>query len=158
MALKQRNEKISQTKVWFGELPVDSLYTVGIAGERFFRTLKEKGQFMGTKCERCGLVFVPGRIFCERCLEHLDNWVTVGPTGTVESWTVVYLGLDGKRLDQPELVGLIKLDGASTFLVHRLGGVKSEELCFGMRVVAVLKPKAKREGAITDILFFQPVQ
>ncbi|NPV13390.1 Zn-ribbon domain-containing OB-fold protein [candidate division WOR-3 bacterium] len=156
MALKQRNEQVSQTKVWFGELPVESLYTVGIAGERFYRTLQEKGQLTGTKCERCGIVFVPGRIFCERCLERLDNWVTVGPTGTLESWTVVYVGLDGKRLKQPVLVGLIKLDGASTCLVHYLGNVKPEEICFGMRVAPVLKPKAKREGAITDILYFQP--
>ncbi|MGQ9707543.1 MAG: Zn-ribbon domain-containing OB-fold protein [bacterium] len=156
MALKQRVEQVSQTKVWFGELPVDSLYTAGIAGEHFFRTLKDKGEFTGTKCSRCGVVYVPGRIFCERCLDRLDNWVKVGSTGTLESWTIVYIGLEGKRLDNFEVVGLIKLDGASTCLVHRLGKVKPDELCFGMRVAAVLKPKAKREGTINDILYFEP--
>ncbi len=158
MALKHRVEQVGQTKAWFGELPVESLYTVGIAGERFFRTLKEKGEFTGTRCDGCGIVYVPGRIFCERCLLDLTEWVKIGPRGTLESWTMVYVGLDGKRLKNPEMVGLIKLDGATTFLVHRLGNVKPAELCIGMRVTPLLKPKAKREGAITDILYFQPVK
>lgn len=156
MALKERVEQLSQTKVWYGELPVESLYTVGIAGEKFLKTLKEKGEFTGTRCDRCGAVYVPGRIFCERCLDRLDKWVKVSSTGTLQSWTVLYVGLDGKRLAQPEVIGLVKLDGASTVIVHRLGGVKLEELCFGMKVTAVFKPRTEREGAITDIRYFQP--
>lgn len=156
MALKERIGEVSKVKVWYGELPVESLYTAGIAGERFFRFLKEKGEITGTRCDGCGVVYVPGRIFCERCFNSLDKWVKVGPTGTLESWTVVYVGIDGKRLDQPILVGLIKLDGASTVLVQRLGQVKPEEVFIGMRLTPVIKPKSKREGAITDILYFQP--
>ncbi|MEO0070047.1 MAG: Zn-ribbon domain-containing OB-fold protein, partial [candidate division WOR-3 bacterium] len=119
MALKQRIEGVKQTKVWYGELPVESIYTAGIAGEKFFTALKEKGEITGTRCDRCGIVYVPGRIFCERCLEQLNKWVKVSPTGTLLSWTVLYVGLDGKRLAQPEVVGLVKLDGASTAIVPR---------------------------------------
>lgn len=157
MALKQRVEQFNQTKVWFGELPVESLYTAGIAGERFFRTLKERGEITGTKCKRCGIVYVPGRVFCERCFDALDEWVKVGHAGTLESWTVLYLGLDGKRLQQPEIIGMVKLDGASTVIVHRLSNVVPEKLHFGMRVTAVIEPEEKRKGAITDIRYFQPV-
>jgi uncharacterized OB-fold protein len=157
MALKERLERVNQVKVWYGELPVTSLYTAGVAGERFFRTLKEQGVFTGTRCEKCGMVYVPGRIFCERCLAKLDRWEKVGAEGTLESWTVLYQGLDGKPLKEPAMVGLIRLDGASTVLVHRLGDVKPGELQIGMRVKAVLKPKSQREGAITDIRFFAPV-
>ncbi|MGB9742006.1 MAG: Zn-ribbon domain-containing OB-fold protein [candidate division WOR-3 bacterium] len=157
MALKQRLEQESQVKVWYGELPVESLYTAGVAGERFFRTLKEQGVFTGTRCEQCGIIYVPGRIFCERCLAKLERWEKVGSEGRLESWTVLYQGLDGKPLREPELIGLVRLDRASTVLVHRLGNVKPEELRIGMRVKAVLKPKSQREGAITDIRFFAPV-
>ncbi len=157
MALKERVEQLTQTKAWYGELPVESLYTVGIAGERFFRTLKEKGEITGTRCDRCKIVYVPGRLFCERCFAQLDEWVTVSPQGKLESWTVVYVGLDGGRLTKPETVGLIKLEGASTVLVHRLGEVSSDALHIGMKVVAVLKPQPEREGAITDILYFKPL-
>ena len=29
---------------WRGEIPIESLYTAGIGGQRFFKALKEKGE------------------------------------------------------------------------------------------------------------------
>lgn len=156
MALKERVEKTEAIKVWFGELPVESLYTTGIAGERFFRKLKDDGQFIGTRCEHCGKVYVPGRIFCEQCLNRLDDWVKVGSNGVLESWTILYQGLDGKSLEKPIPIGMVRLDGASTVIIHRLNTTSSSALKIGMRVSAVLKPKNKREGSIMDILYFRP--
>jgi len=156
MAMKERVERVDDVKVWYGELPVNSLYTAGIGGEQFFRTLKDQGVITGTKCEECGVIYVPGRIFCQRCLAKLERWVKVGPEGTLESWTVLHLGLDGKPMVEPQIVGLIKLDGASTMFVHRLGNVRLDQLRMGMKVRPVLKPKSQREGAITDIKFFEP--
>lgn len=158
MALKERLNKPEQTKVWYGELPVQSLYTVGIAGEKFFRALKDEGKFLGTKCPKCELIYVPPKIYCERCFERLEDYIEVADCGTLESFTCIHIGLDGKTLKEPIFVGLVRLDGASTCLVHKLGEVKVEELCFGMRVCAVLKPKAKREGSINDILYFKPIK
>lgn len=156
MALKERMERGGEVKIWYGNLPVESLYTAGIAGERFFRTLKDQGKFLGTRCSQCGIIYVPGRIFCERCFGKLNEWVQVASSGTLESWTELYVDIDGRKLDPPILVGLIKLDGTSTFVVHRLKNVKGEELKFGLRVKAVLLPKSKRTGAITDIAHFEP--
>lgn len=158
MAMKERLNKAIDAKVWYGELPVESLYTVGIAGEKFFRALKDEGKFLGTKCPKCNMVYVPPKIYCERCFEKLDNYIEVAECGSLESFTCVHIGLDGKRLPKPILVGLINLDGASTNIVHKLGETTVDELCLGMRVCAVLKPKAKREGTINDILYFKPTK
>jgi uncharacterized OB-fold protein len=158
MALKERLTKKSEAKAWYGDMPVESLYTVGIAGEKFFRAIKDDGVFLGTKCKTCGLVYVPPKIYCEKCFEKLEDYVEVAECGSLESFTCVHIGLDGKRLDEPVFVGLIRLDGASTCLVHKLGETTVEELCMGMRVCAVLKPKAKREGSINDILYFKPTK
>jgi hypothetical protein len=168
MALKERLTKadepspcvqgLGEAKAWYGELPVESLYTAGIAGEKFFRTLQEKGVFLGTKCNKCNMVYVPPKIYCERCFEKLDEWTEVADCGTLESFTHVHIGLDGKKLEKPEIIGLINLDGATTNIIHRIGEADVDELCFGMRVCAVLKPKNKREGAITDILYFKPAK
>ncbi|MCX8014816.1 MAG: OB-fold domain-containing protein, partial [candidate division WOR-3 bacterium] len=84
-------------------------------------------------------------------------YVEVADCGTLESFTLLHIGLDGKKLDTPEIIGLINLDGASTNIIHRIGEANIEELCFGIRVCAVLKPKVKREGSINDILYFKPV-
>lgn len=158
MALKERLNKNIEAKVWHGELPVESLYTVGVAAEKFFRALKDEGAFLGTKCPKCELVYLPPKIYCERCFERLTDYVEVAQCGSLESFTCVHIGLDGKKLDEPVFVGLIRLDGASTCLIHKLGEINVEELCFGMRVCAVLKPKAKREGNINDILYFKPTK
>ncbi len=155
MALKERLSQPHEAATWPGDLPVQSLYTAGAAGDRFLKTLKEKGQLLGASCSRCDEVYVPPKLYCEKCMGELTEWVKVGPAGTLESWTELHVGLDGKQLDQPQLVGLILLDGATTSIVHRLSG-KSGSLCIGTKVTAVLKPPAKREGAITDILYFEP--
>ncbi len=156
MPLKERIARPGLAGTWYGELPVQSLYTAGAAGDRFFKTLKEKGQFLASPCPECGEVYVPPKLYCEKCMVESADWVKVGPSGTLESWTEVYIGLDGKPLEKPVLVGLIKLDGATTSMVHLLSEVEPEGIYIGMKVTPVLKPQAKREGAITDILHFRP--
>ncbi len=156
MALKERISQPGEAGTWYGELPVQSLYTAGAAGDRFFKTLKEKGQFMGSPCSSCGEVYVPPKLYCEKCMAELKDWVKVGPDGTLASWTELWVSLDGSRLAEPQLVGLIRLDRATTSLVHFLFGVKPDDLYIGMRLTPVLKPQAKREGAITDIRYFRP--
>ena len=153
MALRERLSLPGEAKTWPGELPVQSLYTAGTAGDRFLKTLKEKGQFTGAACKACNEVYVPPKLYCEKCMAELKDWVKVGPAGIVESWTELHVGLDGKRMEKPELVGLVRLEGATTCIVHRLS---EKPCCIGMRVTAVLKPAAKREGAITDVVHFKP--
>ncbi len=55
---------------------------------------------------------------------------------------------------------MIEIDGASPLhgIMHMLGEVDPEEVQIGMRVQAVWKPAEDREGAITDILYFKPLE
>ena len=156
MALKERINHPDEAKTWHGELPVQSLYTAGVAGDRFLKTLKEKNQFLGSPCTACGEVYLPPKIYCEKCMAELKDWIEVGPDGDLESWTEVHVGLDGKQLAQARLVGIIRLDGATTSMVHLLAGDEPNDLYIGMRMTPVMKPAAEREGAITDILHFRP--
>lgn len=152
-------EKLSDPRdviLWEGELPVRHRYTPGVAGEAFFRALKERGEFLASRCESCGIAYCPARLFCERCFAGpLAPDVTVGPRGTVESFTVGYAGVEGEPLDEPVVVGLIRLDGADTVLVHFL--VEHHELATGGRVDPVFEPKSKRSGSILDLRGFRPV-
>jgi uncharacterized OB-fold protein len=143
-------EKVRVVK---GAIPVRHTYTAGVAGDRFFRALRDEGKILGTPCSACGVVYVPGRMFCERCFAALTDWVPVGPGGTLESFTAVMIDLDRRPLDEPQWIGLVRLDGATTVLVHRLenGG----EAVMGARVEAVLEPKKRRTGSINDIRAFR---
>ncbi|MHA1593323.1 MAG: Zn-ribbon domain-containing OB-fold protein [Candidatus Baldrarchaeia archaeon] len=143
---------------WPGHMETDYVYTVGLAGERFFREIKDNGKFYGTRCEKCGITYFPARTFCERCLSELKEWVEVSPRGYVEMYTIAYMDLEGNKLEKPEIWAFIRFEGVFGGLVHKLGEVKPEEVKIGMVVEPVLKPKEQREGSITDILYFKPAK
>jgi uncharacterized protein len=149
--------QVAQTKPWHDEIPVYAQYTFGIAGERFFREIKDRGRIMGVKCTGCDLIYVPPRMYCERCFAELTEWVQIPSRGVVHSFTVSRVDLDGNRLKEPIVVALVKFDGVYGGLVHRMGGVELEEVSIGMPVEVVLKPKAKRIGSILDINYFKPI-
>lgn len=140
-----------------GDIPVEFIYTAGAAGERFFRALKEQGKILGTTCPECGHTYVPLRTYCERCLIRLKDEVTVGPGGEIVSLTLAAQDVDGRPLREPVAYALVRLDGATGVMVHRL--LVEDEMTVGIhdRVTAVLKPKAKRTGSILDIEGFRVV-
>jgi uncharacterized protein len=143
-------------RLWEGQIPVAHRYTPGVAGEAFFRALRERGEFLASRCESCGVTYCPVRLFCERCFARLEADTVVGPRGTVESFTVGYVGTEGEALEEPVVLGLVRLEGADTVLAHFL--LDAEALEIGQRVEPVLKQKARRTGSILDLRGFRPVQ
>ena len=142
-------------EAWYGEMPVTSRYTAGLAGEKFLRAIKDEGKILGSHCDRDGITYVPARQFCERCMDELDETVDVGTQGEVHTFTLLFENLDGTPREEPEIVAFISLgDGG---LVNRLDEVELDDLEIGMPVEAVFKPKGEREGSILDIKYFRPV-
>lgn len=143
---------------WRGAIPIESFYTAGTAGQAFFKTLKEKGQILGTRCDGCAQVYVPARRFCERCFAELNAEVVVKPEGIVKSFSYSYVDGDGRRLSRPATSVLVQLDGATTVMLHRLLDAKElPRVSIGSRVRAVIKPRAQRTGSILDIEGFRVI-
>jgi uncharacterized OB-fold protein len=157
MSLIERIGTVGDAKVWYDNMPLESEYTVGIAGERFLRAIKDQGVLLGTVCPACDLTYVPPTMYCERCFGQLDEWVEVGTRGSVYTYTVLTRSLADTSLEQPEVLGLIQFDGAHGGIVHRLGEIDPADVEIGMTVEAVLKPQKEREGSILDIQYFKPV-
>jgi uncharacterized protein len=136
-----------------GELSVAFRYTPGVGNTAFFEALRDRGVFLASRCDRCGVTYLPARIFCERCLAELEPSIECGPAGELLSWTVARVDVDDRPIDPPVLFGLVRMDGADTVLLHRLVGFEDDpEL--GARVRAVLAPS--REGSIFDVEGFAP--
>jgi uncharacterized OB-fold protein len=136
-----------------GSLSVAFRYTPGVGNTAFFEALRDRGVFLGSRCDACGVTYLPARTFCERCLAELEASVECGPEGELVSWTLARVDVDDRPLDQPVVAGIVRLDGADTVLLHRLVGFEGEpEL--GARVRAVLSPA--REGSILDVEGFAP--
>ncbi len=152
-------EKITnplKVRHWIGDMEADYVYTLGVAGERFFKELKDKGRIMGAKCPHCGIVFVPPRMYCEKCLATLEEWVDVGKEGKVYTFTIAIMDIDGSKLEKPVIYALIKFDGVDGGLIHKIG--ETDKVSIGMKVKAVLKPPKERKASINDIKYFKPAE
>jgi uncharacterized OB-fold protein len=158
MAITEKVDKLHHAVAWPGDIPITSRYTAGVAGERFFREIKENACIVGTRCVACDLIYVPATMFCERCFSELDEWVEVKGRGEVFTYTVLYRDLDDRPLERPAILAYVKLNGADGGLVHYLDGVDPERVFIGLQVEAVFKDAAQREGSILDIVHFRPVK
>lgn len=138
-------------------------WSAGVAMSRFLEELK-RGKIIARKCNKCGTIYVPPRMFCTNCFRPTDEWVYVKDTGRVNTAVVSYIGADRGRLGEPTVIAVIEIDGASPGMgfLHKLKGVSPEDVknmkVFGMKVKAVWKPEEEREGAITDIMYFEPIE
>ncbi|MCS6817410.1 MAG: Zn-ribbon domain-containing OB-fold protein [Blastocatellia bacterium] len=123
-------------------------YTAGRTISRFLMGLAER-RIWATRCGECGRVYVPPLGFCGRCWREIAEWRELPDEGELVSYTV-------RPIEPPVILGLIRLDGADTHLVHRLGEVEPTELEQVVRVRAVWRQE--RTGSILDIVYFAPVR
>lgn len=157
MSLIERLQNNVEATYWPGKIPMSYVYTAGRAGEEFFRTLMTKGRFIGAKCKKCSTVYLPPRIFCEKCFERIEgNYVSVKSRGVVHTFTICHETYNEQPKKKPSIVAMIRLEGTDGGLMHWLGEVNAEDCEIGMRVEAILKPKDQRKGGILDIKYFRP--
>ncbi len=99
-------------------------------------------------------------MYCEQCYRPTDEWEYVSDTGTINTFSISHVGTDARRLKEPILVAVVDLDGASPGMgiLHTLGEVEPSRIAIGMKVRAVWKPATQRQGAITDIRYFEPME
>jgi uncharacterized OB-fold protein len=141
---------------WPGHMETDYIYTLGIAGEKFFTEIKKSGRLLGAKCKSCNKIYVPPRLYCEKCFDKLADWVNVGTKGIVHTFTVAHVNVAGAKLKKPIIFALVKFDDTEGGIIHKLGEVEPDEVETGMSVQAVFKPKTQRTGNINDIKYFKP--
>lgn len=130
-------------------------YSAGPTRSKFLLSLRDQQKILGTRCPACSRVHVPARSTCPKCFENMEGTVEVSHEGILESYTVVHKSEPIHIADPPFALGIIKLDGADTGMVHRLGEVDFKKIRIGMRVRAVFNEE--RKGDIRDIKYFKPV-
>lgn len=143
----------------YDELQGNFAWDTGIAIGRYLAGLKE-GLILGARCRHCRRTVVPPRLVCEWCFRPMDEFVPLADTGTINTFSLCYVTWDVQRIQQPEIPAVIEIDGASPLhgIMHKLGEVEPQAVRIGMRVKAVWKPAEARQGAITDILYFKPIE
>jgi hypothetical protein len=127
--------------------------SVGPVIGRFLAGLRDR-RIEGVRAKD-GKVLVPPLEYDPATAEAVtDQFVEVGPGGTVTTWCWVTKPRAKQPFDRPFAWALIRLDGADTAMLHAVDCGSPEALSTGMRVRA--RWREQRIGMITDIECFEP--
>lgn len=122
-----------------------------------FDGVKDGRRIRGVRCTECDRVLVPPRPRCDACFAETGQWQDLPSTGTVQASSVVHIEFIGQRVPPPYVYAEIILDGASTRLIHMVGGVDAESAktlaAPGARVRAVWSDR--HTGSLADIEYFE---
>ncbi len=158
----------TKEEVLVGERGFDSIfsYDAGAVRSRFLTELRDNRKIVGTRCPNCNKVYVPARSTCLKCFTNLTDFVEVGTTGTLLTYTFIKtpqpyypFGAPSNGAEENSnyprcIYGIIQLDGADTGFVHLIRAADRQKVRIGMRLKAVFKKE--RQGSVLDIEYFVP--
>ncbi|GAB4296547.1 MAG: Zn-ribbon domain-containing OB-fold protein [Myxococcota bacterium] len=150
MAIREKITNTTELSYFEGKIPMKYRYTYGLAGEEFFRKLKE-GKLIASIARESGTVYCPPRIFCEDSFEEITETVTLSGKGEVVSYTICFEDGSGKP-QLPKIIALVRFEGADGGFAAPLRA-DPEKIYIGMPVKLEFIPKNQRKGAITDVYF-----
>ena len=134
-----------------GDITIPYKWTTGATIGRFLAELRDNARITGARCQSCGKVYAPPPDVCGECFAPLTEWVNLNGEGEVIACSVVERAMPWGPEKPPFTLGLIKLDGADTNIVH----IVTSAVRTGDRVRAVFKQE--RTGIILDSDYFAPL-
>jgi uncharacterized OB-fold protein len=157
MSFLEKQEDPTSPMHYPGNLQVDNMYTSGVAGDKFFKQIIEKGSFLASECKKCGTKFCPPRLYCEDCFVEIpdEDWKEVPAVGTVRLFTTAVINTYGEYLDAPRCIALIDIEGTDGAMLGLLKTDDTEKDLIGAKVEAVFRPKEEREGTLKDIQYYK---
>jgi uncharacterized OB-fold protein len=146
-------ELMTRTEKW----NITYKHALGETASYFYQQLRDNKQIFGRRDPKSGRVLVPPRAFSDETLEPTNEWVAVGPEGTIECFTIVYAAFNNLP-DPPYAFGYVHLKGADTAIGGYFKGVDlsdgaaaAKKLAIGTKVVT--RFAEKRTGDVLDFWF-----
>lgn len=125
----------------------------------FYGFLDEK-KLMGSKCKKCGALYLPPRPLCVQCRGDEMEWFQFSGKGKLASFSVVRVGTTmfehkGYNRDNPYCWGLIQLDEGPRISALLLGADLSRpgSITIGQPLEAVFPEKPAEEGERNPVTF-----
>jgi len=137
---------------------IDQRFASGPVMGKWFAGLREK-KFLANKCPECGRTQIPPREICAICRVRVNEFVELGPAGTVTNYDIVYFAspdpLTGAGRDTPYAPIYVVLDGASESEAFAFE-LKKEDIS-RIKVGARVRPvwADKPTGSFRDVLYFE---
>ncbi len=137
---------------------IEQRFASGPVMGKWFAGLREK-KFLANKCPECGRTQIPPREICAICRVRVNEFVELGPAGTVTNYDIVYFAspdpLTGAGRDTPYAPIYVVLDGASESEAFAFE-LKQEDIS-RIKVGARVRPvwADKPTGSFRDVLYFE---
>jgi len=137
---------------------IEQRFASGPVMGKWFAGLREK-KFLGNKCPECGRTQIPPREICAICRVRVNEFVELGPKGTVTNYDIVYFAspdpLTGAVRDTPYAPIYIVLDGSSEREAFAFE-LKKEDIS-RINVGARVRPVWTENpvGSFKDVLYFE---
>lgn len=147
-------QDVSITK---GMVRAEFNFWVGIVMDKFFDGLQEK-KFIGTKCSKCGKVFLPPRNRCGNCFAKAEDFIDLPETGILKNFTITTYKITERKsrnVKKDMIAGLVQIDGADTAMVVPIINTNPGDLKIGMKLKVVWAKNIK--GHPNDIAGFEPI-
>ncbi|MFO8111728.1 MAG: AMP-binding protein, partial [Desulfosalsimonadaceae bacterium] len=153
-------EKAEELIVYKTVLSIPQRFSTGPVMGKFLNGFKEK-KIYANKCPSCGRLQLPAREVCAECVVRADEWLEVGPEGSIAMSDITYYAspdpLTGESRETPYISAHFLLDGCKGHetLWHELNPADIDKCQKGARVRPVWNKE--RKGAITDIKYFEVI-
>jgi uncharacterized OB-fold protein len=124
-----------------------------------FLTGLREGRILGAQSRDAAgapTVIVPPTEYDPVTSADVGDLVEVGQSGVVTTWSWTAEPKKDQPLDRPFAWALVRLDGATTGMLHVVDAGSRQAMSSGMRVTARWRPAAEREGRMQDIECFVP--
>ena len=135
--------------------------------QNYFAGLAE-GKLKGSKCKKCGKIFVPPRKLCQECMSTDMEWVEFSGKGTLATYSLVHVGAQyfskqGYGMRKPYCFGVVALEEGVNVAAHIVGpSVEWEYDPKNFKIGMALKVKfltVEQEGKDPKIdLGFEPAE
>ena len=91
-----------------------------------FNKFLSEHKLMGTRCTKCGGLYLPPRAICPRCHDDQLEWIELSGKGTLAAFSSIYIGpsalqAEGYDRNNPYCAGIVELDEGVKISARILG-------------------------------------
>ncbi len=118
---------------------------------RYTREIPQRYRLEAGKCKKCGKIFFPPRLICDKCKSREFEKIKLNDTGKIITYTTIRVAPEQFNTQVPYNVAIIELnDGVR--ITAQVVDCKPEDVVIGKQVKIVFR-KVQEEGAAGIICY-----
>ncbi|ACN17584.1 conserved hypothetical protein [Desulforapulum autotrophicum HRM2] len=98
--------------------------------ERYNSALK-KNILLGLKCRQCQKITCPPQMTCQECSSFDLEITELGGTGTIQTYTTIYIAAENRENEVPYVIVLVELE-EGPWIMGELSAINPEEASLDM--------------------------